>query len=238
MLLGIVPLPPNLAGGAAPRSGFSSTSPNAAGVCCVSPLPTGWRPHSAIKTPARRKPSVRAVFSLQKVPTSLSFFSPGPDARPPPPRVIAAQPRDPDHDRARRSHLAVPVALARDSDQREEGASGAGRRARRGTLSSRRGSPPASEEALVGPYLDHLPDDGNGPSSTTVQCRKSMSRRPQLWTRQSEKGKSPPQDDLTSCRRIYRPTLKAHTRPLSANKYRSNLSHCSAVSSAGRLNNR
>ncbi len=135
MFLGIVPLPPNLAVGFYAARRFLVNEPECSRRLLRLAF-ANWLAHVHDQDPARRKPSVRAIFSLQTVPTSLSFFSPGPGA---PASAHALSP----HELATRTmiardaaRLAAPVALARDSDQRKTGASRPGRLARRGTLSS------------------------------------------------------------------------------------------------------
>ena len=120
-----------------------------------------WLAHIQEKDPARRKPAVRASFGLQKQTAYVSFFDPAPDA---PSAARALSP----HNLARwltttrdakvllfqwpwpmirsselREHGALVVALAEELYRRDHG------------------SFPPSEAALVGTYLDHLPDDGS-----------------------------------------------------------------------------
>ncbi len=120
-----------------------------------------WPAHLNDQGPGRRKPPVRAVFSIQKVNTSLPLFAPAPDA---PAAVRALSPndlatwitttRDVPHllfewpwpairSTERRDHHALVILLAEELYYRE------------------RGSLPPSEDALLGRYLDHLPDDGS-----------------------------------------------------------------------------
>jgi hypothetical protein len=153
-------LPPNLVGSAYAAYRFLVNEPERSRrvlrLACAN-----WLSHIQEQDPARRKPAVRACFSLQKRPIYLSFFAPGPDAS------SAARALSP-QDLARwaittrdakvllfqwpwpairtsemREHRALVIRLADELYHRDHG------------------SFPLSEQALVGPYLDHLPDDGS-----------------------------------------------------------------------------
>jgi hypothetical protein len=120
-----------------------------------------WLAHAQDQDRAKRKPSVRAVFGLRNRATYLSLYGAGAVA---PAASRALSP----HDLARwlittrdarallfqwpwpviriseqREHRALVVLLAEELYHRE------------------RGSLPPSEEALIGAYLDHLPEDGS-----------------------------------------------------------------------------
>ena len=121
-----------------------------------------WLAHVQQQNLAGRQPAVRASFLVQKRTTQLSFYALGQDA------PVAARSISPE-DLGRwlittrdaklllfqwpwpairiseqREHRALVVLLAEELYRRE------------------RGSAPPSEEALVGTYLDRLPDDGSG----------------------------------------------------------------------------
>jgi hypothetical protein len=120
-----------------------------------------WLAHVQERDQARCKPAVRASFLLHTRPTHLSFYAPGPSA---PVAASALSPQELPRwlittrdakvllfqwpwptirSSEKRQYRALVVLLAEELYHRE------------------RGSRPPSEEALVGPYLDHLPDDGS-----------------------------------------------------------------------------
>jgi hypothetical protein len=130
-----------------------------------------WLSHAGDRDPVRQKPAVRATFQVARHPGSASFYQVPADAP-------AAARRMPPHDLAewlagtldakvlllawpwpsirgveRREYRSLVVLLASELFERE------------------RGSPPTSEESLVGVYLDELPsddseehDDGKAPT--------------------------------------------------------------------------
>jgi hypothetical protein len=119
-----------------------------------------WLAHSEYARAGNHRPAVRATFRVDKLNTSVFFYSVAADARA---GARALSPQDlaswliTSHDAKillsqwswpairiseRRQHRALVVLLAEELYRRE------------------RGSPPPTEAALVGPYLDHLPDDG------------------------------------------------------------------------------
>jgi hypothetical protein len=120
-----------------------------------------WLAHDDDRDQARRQPAVRASFVLDKRTTQLPFFALGQNA---PATAKSLSPQDlgrwlvttrdaklllfqwswPAIRLAElRKHHALVITLAGELYHRE------------------RGSLPPSEEALVGTYLDHLPDDGS-----------------------------------------------------------------------------
>jgi hypothetical protein len=120
-----------------------------------------WLAHCSETRPANRRPAVRATFGLDQRNSSMFFYSVAPDgpagARSLAPQDLASwliSTRDAKvllmqwawpsiRITERREHSALVVLLAQELYRRE------------------RGSVPPSEDALVGPYLDHLPDDGS-----------------------------------------------------------------------------
>jgi hypothetical protein len=136
-------------------------------------LCANWLAHLETHEPRPRKPAVRALLSLlisthptRKARTSVPLYPVSPDApagaRSLPPREIASWlvttndakvrivwvnnnqwPWSPDRLRDRKAHGDLVIMLATEIYRRE------------------RGSPPPSDEALVGTYLKSLPDDGS-----------------------------------------------------------------------------
>jgi hypothetical protein len=121
-------------------------------------LCANWLAH--VETPGQRprRPAVRAVLK----PISLVLYPVSPDApagaRAPAPRevaswlvsthdarllILAVRPWSPDRHAYRRAHREIVIMLATEIYHRE------------------RGSLPASDDALVGTYLESLPDDGS-----------------------------------------------------------------------------
>jgi hypothetical protein len=120
-----------------------------------------WLAHAEGANPSSRRPAVRATFRTDNRDTSLIFYAGAPGA---PPGARRLSPQDlaswlvTTRDARlllsqwlwpairiseRREHRALVVMLAEELYHRE------------------RGSIAPSEQALVGPYLDHLPDDGS-----------------------------------------------------------------------------
>jgi hypothetical protein len=121
-----------------------------------------WLAHAEEKDPSLQKPALRAIFGQPRQKTTLYFYPVAPNAS------DAARRMSPDRlaewlfgtldarlllshlywpairTTERREHHELVLLLAREIYKREHGA------------------PPASDQALIGPYLDHLPDDGSG----------------------------------------------------------------------------
>ena len=120
-----------------------------------------WVAHAEEKDPRYLKPAVWAAFPRGNRTATVPFFAVNADgpaaARRLPPQDLAAWligtrdakqllsnwPWPSIRTRERREHRALVVLLAGELYQRD------------------RGSPPPSDESLVGPYLDHLPGDGS-----------------------------------------------------------------------------
>jgi hypothetical protein len=137
-----------------------------------------WLAHVEEKDPRHLKPAVRATFPFGKRASTVHFFAVSPDgpaaARRMTPQVLAGWligtldakkllsfwPWPSIRNSERRQHRALVVLLAGELYQRE------------------RGIAPRSDEALVGPYLEHLPGDGSEElddgSSPTIQDDKAM----------------------------------------------------------------
>jgi hypothetical protein len=120
-----------------------------------------WLAHCEDATAGNRRPAIRATFRVDKRNTSV-FFYPAAPRTPAAARVLAPQelanwlsttrdaklllsqwPWPAIRISERRQHRALVVLLAEELYRRD------------------RGPLPSSEAALVGPYLDHLPDDGS-----------------------------------------------------------------------------
>jgi hypothetical protein len=121
-----------------------------------------WLAHAEEKDPSLQKPALRVIFGQPRQETTLYFFPVAPD------KPEAARRMSPDRlaewlfgtldarlllshlywpairTTERREHHELVLMLAREIYKREHNA------------------PPASDQALIGPYLDHLPDDGSG----------------------------------------------------------------------------
>jgi hypothetical protein len=119
-----------------------------------------WLAHVEEADPQRRRPAIRATFHSNKHDTSLFFYDADPgapagsrrrsarelsnwlmtthDAKP----LLLQWPWPSLRSSEQREHFALAVLLAEELCYREKG------------------TRPASDQALVGPYLDHLPDDG------------------------------------------------------------------------------
>jgi hypothetical protein len=120
-----------------------------------------WLAHAEEKDPRYRKPALRAVFGQPQRRSTLFVYPVNPSstagARTLPPDKMAETFFSTFDARLlldhwfwpairmseRKEHRDLVVLLAEEIYRREHG------------------KPPASEEALVGPYLDHLPDDGS-----------------------------------------------------------------------------
>jgi hypothetical protein len=120
-----------------------------------------WLAHAEEKDASHRKPAVRAMFARGNQNTTLFFNAPGSDA---PAGARALMPEDlaswllSTRD-ARLLLYEFPWSSVRISEQREHRALVV---LLAGELYQRdRGTVAPSDQALVGPYLDHLPDDGS-----------------------------------------------------------------------------
>jgi hypothetical protein len=120
-----------------------------------------WLAHVGEKDPGRRKPAVRASYQIGKQGAGASFYPVRPDAPAAaralaPPQLaewlvgtldakllLSQWPWPSIRGSERRAYRNLVVLLASELFERE------------------RGSPPPSEEALVGTYLDELPGDGS-----------------------------------------------------------------------------
>jgi hypothetical protein len=154
------PLPPNLTGLVYATRRYLSNEPERSRRV-LRLVFANWLAHAQEQDGVSRKPAVRAIFSPLNQATRLSFYDPGPGAP-----AAARSLSPPDLARwlittrdaklllfqwlwpairisERREHSALVILLAEELYRRE------------------RGSAPASEKALVGPYVDHLPDDGS-----------------------------------------------------------------------------
>jgi hypothetical protein len=120
-----------------------------------------WLAHVGEQDPGRLKAAVRAIFEIERQGASASFYPVRPDAPHAaralsPPQLaewlvgahdakllLAQWPWPEIRGSERRAYRDVVVLLASELFERE------------------RGSPPPTEQALVGPYLDRLPGDGS-----------------------------------------------------------------------------
>jgi hypothetical protein len=155
--LGDLQMPPNLAGSVQAARRFLIREPERSRRVLRLAF-ASWLIHAEDSSPQSRKPAVRAELKLN---THLSFYAVGPNA---PAAASGLSPLDlanwlmTTRDAKlllfqwfwpairiseRRDHHALTIMLANELYHRE-----------RGTL-------PPSEQALVGPYLDHLPSDGS-----------------------------------------------------------------------------
>jgi hypothetical protein len=174
-------LPPNLAGSLHDGRQFLANEPERSRRVLRLAY-ANWLAHVDGSNARRSKPAVRASFRTDKQNTRLYFYEPSPTA---PAGARAMSP----HDLAswlmtalgakrelaqwpwpsiriseRRSYRSIVILLAEERYRRE------------------RGTPPPSEEALVGPYLDHLPGDGldeldDGTAPTVEDSRISNQER-------------------------------------------------------------
>ena len=155
------PLPPNLAQTAYALRRFLDNEPERSRRVLRLAY-ANWLAHVEIPGERQRKPAVRAVFPSFGSTTGVDFYAPGPAA---PASSRALAPEDlarwlltaPDaklllnewpwpsvNVREHQQHRALVILLAEELYRRE------------------RGQSPPSEDALVGPYLKGLPDDGTG----------------------------------------------------------------------------
>jgi hypothetical protein len=120
-----------------------------------------WLTHAQHADPGRHKPTVLAWFALDKRGTTIPFFNVGPEApesaRRLSPDELARRllttrdarwlfnqfPWPTTRISEKRTHARLVLLLASELYRREHG------------------KPPSSDQALVGPCLDHLPDDGS-----------------------------------------------------------------------------
>jgi hypothetical protein len=137
-----------------------------------------WLAHVQELDQASRQPAVRASFTLQKRTTQLSFYALGQNgasfAKALPPKdlgrwlittrdaklLLFQWPWPAIHISEQRAYRALVIVLAEELYRRE------------------RGSAPPSEEALVGTYLDHLPDDGSSELDDGTAARIDDSTAP------------------------------------------------------------
>ncbi len=140
-----------------------------------------WLAHVEEKDPRHLRPAVRATFPRRTRSATVNFFAASPDgpaaARRLTPQALAEwfiSTRDaiqllsfwpwPSIRMSERGeHRALVVLLAGELYRRDQG------------------KPPADDEALVGPYLDRLPDDGSGElddgTASSVQDQKSSASK-------------------------------------------------------------
>ena len=153
-------LPPNLSGNIYATKRYYSNDPERSRRVLRLAF-ANWLAHTEEKDPRRLKPAVRAVFGRRGRGSSVYFYDVGPDGpavarRMAPQRlaewlvgtrdaklVLNFWPWPAVRNTERREHRALVVLLAGELYQRD------------------RGTPAPSEQALVGPYLDHLPGDGS-----------------------------------------------------------------------------
>jgi hypothetical protein len=158
--LGDWELPPNLEGSVYAARRFLINEPERSRRV-IRLVFANWLTHAEDSSPQSRKPSVQAIFVSNKQNTSLSLYAVDPTA---PAAARGLSPQDlavwlmTTRDAKlllfrwlwpsiriseRRGHHSLAILLAEELYHRE------------------RGQLPPSEEALVGPYLDHLPSDGS-----------------------------------------------------------------------------
>jgi hypothetical protein len=153
------PLPPNLAGLAYSTRRFLIREPERSRRILRLAY-ANWLAHVQVPGERRRKPAVRVSFLSDGIASGVFFYPAGP-AAPASARAIAPEdlaqwlltaldaklllcqwPWPSIALQERREHRALVILLAEELFRRE------------------RGQPPASEAALVGTYLERLPDDG------------------------------------------------------------------------------
>ena len=142
-----------------------------------------WLAHVAEKDAQFKKPAVRATFQRSNRPSTVNFYGVSPDGpaaaqRLPPQGLAEALIRTRDaklllsfwpwpaiRNTERREHRALVVAIAGELYQRDHG------------------TPAPTDEALVGPYLDHLPGDGSdelddGQAPTVLEGKPAPAANP------------------------------------------------------------
>ena len=153
-------LPPNLSGNIYATKRYYSNDPERSWRCCALRLRTGWHtPRKRIRVVSSRRFELFSVEGVVVRPCIFMMF--GPTGRPlhgewlrngwrsgslaPVTRswCLTSGLGRPFRNTERREHRALVVLLAGELYQRD------------------RGTPAPSEQALVGPYLDHLPGDGS-----------------------------------------------------------------------------
>jgi hypothetical protein len=158
--IGATPLPPNLAWTAYAARRFFKNEPERSRRV-IRLAYANWLAHVGEKDPGRLKPAVRALFPVGKHGASASFYA-APAEAPPAARklsprqlaewlvgsldaklLLSAWPWHSIRGSEQRQYRDLVVLLASELYERE------------------RGSPPPSDLALAGPYLDQLPTDGS-----------------------------------------------------------------------------
>jgi hypothetical protein len=160
ILIGGEPLPPNLAWSVHAARRYLVNEPERSRRVLRLAF-ANWLAQVSAQGPNSRKPAVRVSYLFEKLTTQLSFFAPDLGA---PASARALSPKElagwlMSARTARALLVQWPWPAIRISEQREYSSLVV---LLADELYHRdRGSRPPSEEALVGPYLDHLPDDGS-----------------------------------------------------------------------------